>query len=293
MLNKFYKIIHNKYYKFFNFIFFLRYLFAIFFITFALFLFIPNFLNFEKKIKFVKNHLMQKYGFEVYNYENIKFNSLPIPNLEFKNATIAFTSSDEKMNVEKLKIYPYFFYIYNFENFQSKKIIFVNNNISLESRNLDILIKKLFYQKSKIFFKNLNVNIKEKDKIILKIKNIKFKNFGHRKNFLIGEIFKKKFVVNLGKNLRKINFEIENSGIDIDINFIENNRKDLIEGTLKSKILNTNFKSNFLLDKKEIKIVNFYLRNKYTVFSNESLIILKPFLDINSKFYIEEFKPEI
>ena len=293
MLNKFYKIIHNKYYKFFNFIFFLRYLFAIFFITFALFLFIPNFLNFEKKIKFVENHLMQKYGFEFYNYENIKFNSLPIPNLEFKNATIAFTSSDEKMNVEKLKIYPYFFYIYNFENFQSKKIIFVNNNISLESRNLDILIKKLFYQKSKIFFKNLNVNIKEKDKIILKIKNIKFKNFGHRKNFLIGEIFKKKFVVNLGKNLRKINFEIENSGIDIDINFIENNRKDLIEGTLKSKILNTNFKSNFLLDKKEIKIVNFYLRNKYTVFSNESLIILKPFLDINSKFYIEEFKPEI
>ena len=64
MLNKFYKIIHNKYYKFFNFIFFLRYLFAIFFITFALFLFIPNFLNFEKKIKFVENHLMQKYGFE-------------------------------------------------------------------------------------------------------------------------------------------------------------------------------------------------------------------------------------
>ena len=54
----------------------------------------------------------------------------------------------------------------------------------------------------------------------------------------------------------------------VDINFKENNRKDLIEGTLKSKILNTNFKSNFLLDKK-IKIVNFYLRNKYIVFSND------------------------
>ena len=293
MLNKFYKIIYNKYYKFFNFIFFLRYLFAIFLITFALFLFIPNFLNFEKKIKFVENHLIQKYGFEIYKYENIKFNSLPLPNLELKNATIVFTSSDEKMNVEKLKIYPYFFDIYNFDNFQSKKIILLNNNISLESKNLNILTKKLFYQKRKIFLKNLNISLKEKDKIILKINNIKFKNFGYSKNFVTGEIFKKKFILNLGKNLRKINFEIENSGVDIDINLKENNKKDLTEGTLKSKILNTNFKSNFILDKVEIKIVNFYLRNKYTVFSNESLITLKPFLDINSKFIIEEFKPEI
>jgi len=50
MINKTYKIIHNKYLALFKFIFFLRYLFGIFFIAVLLFLLIPYLLDFKKKI---------------------------------------------------------------------------------------------------------------------------------------------------------------------------------------------------------------------------------------------------
>ena len=85
MLNKFYKTIHNKYSRFFKFIFFIRYLFAIFLISTALFLTIPNFFNYEKKVELIKNHLFDSYKFKIIKLEKIKFRAFPIPNLELSN----------------------------------------------------------------------------------------------------------------------------------------------------------------------------------------------------------------
>ena len=73
MLNKFYKTIHNKYSSFFKFIFFIRYLFVIFLISTALFLSIPNFFNYEKKLELIKNHLLKNYKFKIIKLEKIKF----------------------------------------------------------------------------------------------------------------------------------------------------------------------------------------------------------------------------
>ena len=83
MLNNFYKIIHTKYSKFFEFIFFLRYLLIIFFISIAIFLTIPIFFNYEKKAEIIKLHLLENYDFKISNYEKIKYNIFPLPNLEY------------------------------------------------------------------------------------------------------------------------------------------------------------------------------------------------------------------
>ena len=88
MLNKFFKIIHNKYSTLFKFIFYLRYLFGIFFISAVLFLFIPHFFDFKKKDAVIKSYLLKKYDIKLNKYESIKYNSLPRPYIEIKVADV-------------------------------------------------------------------------------------------------------------------------------------------------------------------------------------------------------------
>ena len=70
---------------------------------------------------------------------------------------------------------------------------------------------------------------------------------------------------------------------------MKNKKINLIEGALQSKILNTNIKFNFDYDGKIFNIYNYFLRSKNLSFKNESTIVLTPFLDIHSKFYVLDF----
>ena len=97
----------------------------------------------------------------------------------------------------------------------------------------------------------------------------------------------------LKNNYRNINFELVNSGINANINFNENQLNGLKLGIFKSKILNSNFKSNFEYDGKIIKIYNSYFRSKNISLRNKSEIILHPFLDTKTEFIIEDFNSQI
>ena len=85
---------------------------------------------------------------------------------------------------------------------------------------------------------------------IITFKNINFINFGYKKNLIIGKVFDKNFQVKINNNFNNINFTLLNSGIKTEISFDENQKQDIKYGTFKSKILNTNFKSNFGYDSK-------------------------------------------
>ena len=106
MINKFYKIIHNKYSRFFKFIFFLRYLFAIFFVSIILFLCIPYFFNYEKRALFIKDHLLKNYNLKIKEFEKLEFQALPLPKLKFKNVKIFFDTNDIKYDVKKFDNIP-------------------------------------------------------------------------------------------------------------------------------------------------------------------------------------------
>ena len=93
MINKFYKTIHNKYYRFFSFIFFLRYVIGLFVISTILFLLVPNYFNYEKRSDSLKNHLIKNYDMKILTYEKIEFNSFLVPYIEFKNALIKLNNN--------------------------------------------------------------------------------------------------------------------------------------------------------------------------------------------------------
>jgi len=293
MFIKFYKTIHNKFSRFFKFIFFLRYLFAIFFISIAIFLIIPNFLNYEKKIETIKSYLLKNYNIEILNYEKIRFESLFLPKIKIENVLINFDQSRNNLRVKSLKIYPKLFSIYNYKNFDSNKIDLKDNQISLEAPELKSFTNIFLKQKKKITLDNLELSISDKKKTIIKLKNIKFANFGYRENLITGTVFEKKFKIEIENDLKNIDFELLKSGVTASIDFNTKSKANLISGVLKSKILNTNFKFSFDYNDKKLKIYNSYLRNKNLILNGESLIVLKPFLDFNSKFNVEKINLQI
>ena len=288
MFNKFYKTIHNKYYRFFNFIFFLRYLFVIIFISISLFLIIPITFNNDKRANIIQSNLIKNYNFKVSKYDKIKYKVFPLPNLEYKNAIIDLDSGEINFKTQTLKVYPNIFSVYNFNDFQIKKIILKNSNINLKTSFLNEAANKIFNQKNKLYLNNFNIQIIDKSNPIFKIKNINYSNYSYNKDLITGEIFGKKFKSKIDSNFKNINFKFPSSGISATLNLNENKKNDLIIGVFKSKILNTNFKFNFDYDKKKLNIFNSYFRHKDLSFTNESIITLKPFLDINSKFVIED-----
>ena len=292
MFNNFYKIIHNKYSRLFEFIFFLRYLFIIFITSSALFLTIPVFFDYEKRAEAIKSNLLTKYNFKISNYEKIKYNIFPLPNLELTSVQIKLKFS-ENFSVKKIKIYPDIFSIYNYENFNLNKIILKDSDIKFEISNLKFFLKQLFFQKNKLFFDNLKLEIIDNKIPVVTLGNIKFTNFGYNKNLIRGLVFDKKFEVRIDDNFKNINFRLLNSGINADINFDRNKKNNSTLGSLKSKILSTNFKSNFEYDGKVIKIYNSYFRSKSLSLKNKIEIFLNPYLDINSEFIIEEFNNQI
>ena len=287
MINKIYKRIHNKFSTLFNFLFFLRYLFGIFFISIVSFLLIPHFFDLNKKSEVIKNHLIQSHGIKLNNYENIKYSSIPQPNLEIKNAILGAEKGKLKIKVKNLIIYPKLLSIYNYNKFETKKIILNKSTVLLQDTDLKTFISYTRYLKNKIFFKNLTIKIYRDDTLLVNLKKINFSNYGHNKNIIRGELFDKKFKIKTSDDYNEINFKLIKTGIDIDIIF-NNDKKDTFSGgLLKAKLLGSNLKLNFVYENDKLKLFNSYFRSKNLSLNNESEIIYQPFFSVNTISNIE------
>ena len=86
------------------------------------------------------------------------------------------------------------------------------------------------------------------------LKKIYFSNHGYRKNKIIGEVFNKKFKIDLNDNLKEINFKLLNTGISAKLNIFEKNQISDLQGSFKGKILKSNLRFNFVFDKKKLKL---------------------------------------
>ena len=293
MINKIYKIIHNKYFTLFKFIFFLRYLIGIFFISAALFLFIPHFIDFKKKDEIIKNYLLESYGLKINKYENIEYKSLPVPSLEIQNIDAGIASDSLKINIINLKIYPKLLNIYNYKNFEANKIVLNKNKILLSDSEIKIFLNYIFNLKNRLKFKNLDLKIYREISSLIELEKINFSNYGYNKNIVKGKIFKKKFKILINDNYNSINLKLLKTGITVDIDFNEIKEKSLISGVFKSTLLNSKLKFNFDYDEKKLKIYNSYFRNKDLSFKSESTITHYPFFYLNTIFKVDDINVKL
>ena len=282
MINKIYKIINNKFSRFFKFVFFVRYLFLIFFVAIVFLLNIPYFFDYKKKEELIKIQILENYGLEIKKNENIKYISFPVPHLQIRNISSDFHSKSINLKTQQLKIYHKISSIYNFENFSIKKIRLENSTLETDKENIKFLIKNIVTSKKKIFLKNLNIIIKENKKNIIKIKKINFMNYGYKKNVIDGEVFNKKFNINLNDNFTKIDFKLFETGISSTLIILEKLKDTKFKGVFKGKILKSNFKLNFVFDENIIQIDDFFFRDKQFSSNNKGKIEFKPYFKITS-----------
>ena len=293
MINKIFKIINNKFSRLFKFVFFIRYLFLIFFVAIALFLSIPQFFDYKKKIGIIKVSLFENYGLELKKIENISYNSLPVPHLEISNLSINFYSDSTNLITNKLIIYPKLLSIYNYKNFQIKKIKLENNDLKINYGEIKSIITKVFSFKNKIHLKNLNLVIYDNGLNIVELNKVNFLNYGYKKNSIDGKVFNKKFKINLKDDLSNLDLKLIDSGITASLNIIDYNQNSRIKGIFKGKVLKSKFKLNFVYDQEEIKIKDFYFRNKQLSFDSKGHLKFKPFFYTNLTSKIKNINPDL
>ena len=182
MINKIYKIINNKYSKFFKFFFFLKYVLAIFSIAILLFLSIPKFFDYEKKKDILKDYLINYYDLELINYESIEFKVFPLPNLSIKDSNLKVKNKPVFFKTKNLNIFLNLENIYNYKNFEARKILLNDNKINLDIDKTNELLSYFANLKYKFDVKRLSLNLKKKESSIIKINKLYFSNYGYQKN---------------------------------------------------------------------------------------------------------------
>ncbi len=292
MINKFYKIINNKFFRLSKLIFFLSFLLIIFLISLSIFLSIPKLFDYQSKKQIIKSYVSQTYGLTIDEIENIKYNSLPKPHLEIRNAKANLDLNKNYIKIHTLKIYPKIINIYNFRNFEANKIAIINSDLVSNSQNFQIL-NKIFFLKKKLTFKNLNIQFNKDNITVIKFKEINYSNYGLKKNLIEGKIFSRKFKIKLKNNYRNIEFKLFNTGVVFYINLLEKIEKDHWKGNFKAKILDSNLKLNFNYIDNILFIKDSFFRSKNLSLNSDGTIKIKPFFLINLNSNLNNINSEI
>ena len=287
MINKIYIKINNKFSSIFKFIFFLRYLIAIFFVAIVLFLSIPQFFDYKKKEQVIINYLLKNYEIELKKIKKIQFKSFPTPHLFLSNLETNFHKESIDLKIDNMKIYPKLFSIFNYENFQVRKIELKNNNANVNIYQIIPFTKYLLNIEKKISIKNLSLKIKDKNRPVIHFEEINFSNYGYKKNKINGLVFNKKFGIDFQNEFNKLNLKIPDIGVSSNINTFKDDNSELA-GSLQGKILKLNLKLDFLFNQGNIKINNFLLRDKKLSLDSNGYFDFKPYFKINLKSQIKD-----
>ncbi len=293
MINRIYKIINSKFSRFFKFVFFLRYLFLIFFVSLVLFLVIPYFFDYKKKEEIIKLYLTKNYSLEIQKLDHIKYQFFPVPQLILDNISGNFYSKEKNLKTEKLILYPKLLSLYNYKNFDLNKVKFDNSRLNIESEKIILITKSLINLKKKFNFDNLDLTITDKKNKVISFKKINLLNYGYKKNKIEGEVFNRKFKVNLEEDLSNINFKLLNTGISVDLSLLKKQQSNKLFGEIRGKILNSKFKFNFNYDTKIFVIDNFFFRGQDLAFESDGKLELKPYFESNFNSKIKNINPSI
>ena len=200
------------------------------------------------------------------SYNNVKFKILPLPNLSFNNVNLSIQNKSINIKSNNINIFLKFKNIYDYKNFEARKILLNKNEITLNTSKTKDLLNYVKELKHKLNITALNLNLKKEGEALIKIKNINFSNYGYKKYQIKGYLFDKEFRAK----------------------FNEENLTHTVTGSSKINLLNNILKFDFYFDGDKIKISKSNFRNKKLSFSLDSLINFKPYFLIDTRININE-----
>ena len=140
-----------------------------------------------KKTKIIKLNIAKNYDLEILNLDEISYNIFPLPHLQISNTSSKLKIKDINIKSQKILIYPKILSIYNYENFQIKKVDLINNKIQIDLKEIKSLIKSFLSLEKKFNLKNLNLKISDTENKVISFDEINFKNYGYYKNNISGK----------------------------------------------------------------------------------------------------------
>ena len=183
--------------------------------------------------------------------------------------------------------------IYNFKDFDGKRIILEEAQLALSIDHTKDLLSYFRKLEKRLFVKDLNLNFYKDNKPMFKIKKIYFSNYGYKKYKIRGQMFGKKFKAHLKNDNKKLHFKILNTGIKADLKFKNRSSLDFISGSSNVKFLNNYLKFDFNFDNNNIEIIKSNFKNKNLSVSFDSLITFNPFFRIKLITNINEINSKL
>jgi len=202
-------------------------------------------------------------------------------------------SDDIDVKINNLTLYPSLPSIYNFSNYQINKIKLNKSRVEIDANQISGLIKNLLSLDNKIFLNDSVLKV-QNDKInLVNLKSINFKNYGFKRNIIDGEIFDRIFKIKFSDKYRNLKFKLLNTGVSAEVDFDNIEEGPDKKGKLKSKLLNSNLKLNFIYDNNSLKINDLFFRDRSLSFDGSGILKINPFFEIILNSNIRNFRSEI
>ncbi len=292
MINKFFKRILNRQFKFFSFFLLLKYTIVLFTIITIIFFSIPKLFDYEKKQNLIKKYLLDKYALEISKINSIKYQVFPLPNLTLKDINFSIQDGLIKSSTKNLEIYLNLRNILSLKDFTAKKLVLKDTKLEVEIKNYRNLLKYMHELDEKLKIKNLDLNFKKDNNLLFKLKNIHTSNYGYKRGNVVGKIFEKKFKINFKNNYNEINFKILDTGINADFFLKQGDFKNVKKGTSKIIVANNLLKFDFEINDNQLLLTNAHIKNKDLLVNLSSIIKFSPFFNIRSDIEVKEISEE-
>ena len=250
-------------------------------ILFLSYFLLPTFNNKDKIRDEIKNHILQKYNFNISFSDELYYALVPSPHYTSKNVSI-FKDKKKIAKVKKMKIYISSKNFFTFNKILIKDIIFSNADFNIQLNDLAFFEKLLKTEpnENQIIFKNSNIFYENKFNEILFINKISNSRFFYDSNNLQNVLISDNKIFNLPFKLlikndkfnKIINTSFDSNKLRLNIDNEVDYNEDIKKGDTTIKFINKNTSFDFEIDKNSLKFFSNKDKNNY-----KGQIDFKPF----------------
>jgi len=245
---------------------------------FITYLLIPKLLNFS--IESIKINLKNNNNINISSISKVHYKVFPTPRLIIPNSTFTIGKKIIEVNNSELEIILKLSEIFNYKKINYKKLLINNGSSKIKLNNINQLLTDINKNKKELIFKKNNIIFFQNKKVFFTISNalIKVDRPTAKKILTVnGNFLNNKIFIKLSSTLKnKNNLIIKIPSLDISTNvFFEKNKSGNINGIFNLEIFNNFLKFNFI-KKNNIKLIDGFLRSELINSSFEGEIMFNP-----------------
>jgi hypothetical protein len=245
---------------------------------FITYLLIPKLLNFS--IESIKINLKNNNNINIRSISKVHYKVFPTPRLIIPNSTFTIGKKIIEVNNSELEIILKLSEIFNYKKINYKKLLINNGSSKIKLNNINQLLTDINKNKKELIFKKNNIIFFQNKKVFFTISNalIKVDRPTAKKILTVnGNFLNNKIFIKLSSTLKnKNNLIIKIPSLDISTNvFFEKNKSGNINGIFNLEIFNNFLKFNFI-KKNNIKLIDGFLRSELINSSFEGEIMFNP-----------------